>query len=107
MSEKEYFYEKKRNLEVIKHFDPEVLEAFRTFDKLSQADGELNRKTKQLIAVACAHMTRCPYCISGHTKMALKLGATKKELAEAIAVAAALSAGAPLAHSRFSLSEDI
>ena len=107
MSKKEYFYEKKANLEAMKHFDPKVLEAFRMFDKLSQAEGELNPKVKQLIAVACAHMTRCPYCISGHKKMALKLGASKKEIAEAITVAAALSAGAPLAHSRFALSEDV
>lgn len=107
MSEKEYFYEKKQNLEAIKYFDPKVLEAFRTFDQLSQAEGELSRKVKQLIAVACAHMTQCPYCISGHTKMALRLGASKKEIAEAITVAAALSAGAPLAHSRFALSEEI
>ena len=40
------------------------------------ADGALPAKTKQLIAVAVAHVTQCPYCIKGHTKAALRAGAS-------------------------------
>jgi AhpD family alkylhydroperoxidase len=67
------------------------------------ADGALSRKTKELIAVACAHMTRCPYCIDEHTKQAVEAGASEAEIAEAIMVAVALSMGAPLAHSSIAL----
>ena len=43
------------------------------------ADGALPAKTKQLIAVAVAHVTQCLYCIQGHTKAARKHGATPEE----------------------------
>jgi AhpD family alkylhydroperoxidase len=48
------------------------------------ADGALPVKVKQLIAVAVAHVTQCPYCIKGHTKAVLRHGATQQELMEAI-----------------------
>ncbi len=57
------------------------------------ADGALPGKTKQLIAVAVAHVTQCPYCIKGHTKAALRAGASREELMEAIWVAAEMRAG--------------
>jgi AhpD family alkylhydroperoxidase len=60
-------------------------------------------KTKQIIAVAVAHMTQCPYCISGHTKAALRAGATPEELMEAIWVASEMRAGAAYAHSTLML----
>jgi len=43
-------------------------------------------------------MTRCPYCIEGHTGAALTAGATKEEVAEVIQIAMSLSAGACIAH---------
>lgn len=51
------------------------------------AEGALSAKTKQIIAVAVAHVTQCPYCIKGHTKAARGAGATPQELMEAIWVA--------------------
>lgn len=66
-------------------------------------DGELSAKTKQLIAVAAAHITRCEYCIKGHTDGALKSGATAEEIMEAIWVAAEIRAGAAYAHSIIAL----
>ncbi len=57
------------------------------------ADGAVDEKTKQLIAVSVAHVTRCPYCIQGHTKAALRKGADEHELMEAIWVAAEMRAG--------------
>jgi AhpD family alkylhydroperoxidase len=78
---------------------PEILQAFMDFDGKVFADGALNTKIKELIAVACAHVTQCPYCIEGHTKKAKKAGASEAEIAEAIFVAASLRAGGALAHS--------
>ena len=46
---------------------PEIHSAFRAFGQRVFADGALPEKTKQLIAVAVAHVTQCPYCIRGHT----------------------------------------
>ncbi|MDR3097511.1 MAG: carboxymuconolactone decarboxylase family protein [Paraburkholderia sp.] len=82
---------------------PEALTAFRAFSSSVFADGALPAKTKQLIAVAVAHVTQCPYCIRGHTKEALKAGATESEIMEAIWVAAEMRAGAAYAHSALAL----
>lgn len=82
---------------------PHIQDAFSTFSKQVFADGALSSKTKQLIAVAVAHITQCPYCIRGHTKAALRHGATREELMEAIWVAAEMNAGAAYAHSLIAL----
>lgn len=68
-------------------------------------DGALPAKTKQIIAVAVAHVTQCPYCVKGHTKAALRHGTTDEELMEAIWVAAEMCAGAAYAHSALALEE--
>ena len=60
-------------------------------------------KMKQIIAVAVAHVTQCPYCIRGHTRAALRAGATQNELMEAIWVAAEMRAGGAYAHSALML----
>ena len=78
---------------------PEIYAAFRTFGQRVFADGALPSKTKELIAVAVAHVTQCPYCIRGHTERALNKGATEQELMEAIWVASEMRAGAAYAHS--------
>jgi len=82
---------------------PEVEAAFHAFSKQVFADGALPSKTKQIIAVAVAHVTQCPYCIRGHTKAALRQGADEKELMEAIWVAAEMRAGGAYAHSAIAL----
>ena len=82
---------------------PEIEEAFRTFSKKAFADGALPSKTKELIAIAVAHTTQCPYCIRGHTMLALRKGATEQEIMEAIWVAAEMRAGGAYAHSNMAL----
>ena len=82
---------------------PEADAAFRAFSAAVFAEGALTVKTKQLIAVAAAHITQCPYCIRGHTKAALKSGATREEIMEAIWVASEMRAGAAYAHSTLAL----
>lgn len=78
---------------------PETMKAWHDFSRQVFADGALPRKIKQLIAVAVAHTTQCPYCIRGHTEGALKDGATEQEIMEAIWVAAEMRAGGAYAHS--------
>lgn len=78
---------------------PKSEAAFQAFSQAVFADGALSNKTKQLIAVAVAHVTQCPYCIQGHTKAALRSGATAQELMEAVWVAAEMRAGGAFAHS--------
>ncbi len=82
---------------------PETLKAWQAFSRQAFADGALDRKTKQLIAVAVAHVTQCPYCIKGHTEGALKDGASEAEIMEAIWVAAEMRSGGAFAHSNLAL----
>ena len=79
--------------------------AFQAFSQKVFADGALPAKMKQIIAVAVAHVSQCPYCIKGHTKAALRHGASEKELMEAIWVAAEMRAGGAYAHSALALDE--
>jgi AhpD family alkylhydroperoxidase len=82
---------------------PNQQATFDIFGKAVFADGALSAKIKQIIAVAVAHVTQCPYCIHGHTKAALRAGATPEELMEAVWVAAEMRAGGAYAHSTLML----
>jgi AhpD family alkylhydroperoxidase len=84
---------------------PESEAAFQAFSQSVFADGALPTKIKQLVAVAVAHVTQCPYRIRGHTKAALRHGASQEELMEAIWVAAEMRAGAAYAHSALAIEE--
>ncbi len=88
-----------------KRLAPEIHDAFHAFSRKVFADGALPAKTKQLIAVAAAHVTQCPYCIRGHTRGALREGATREELMEAIWVGAEMRAGGAYAHSLLAIDE--
>lgn len=87
-----------------KELAPGIHEAWDRFSQAVFAEGALPEKTKQLIAVAVAHVTQCPYCITGHTKLAKRKGATDEEIMEAIWVAAEMRAGGAYAHSTIALS---
>jgi AhpD family alkylhydroperoxidase len=88
-----------------KELTPESEAAFLAFSQKVFAEGALPAKIKQIIAVAVAHVTQCPYCIQGHTKAALRHGATEKELLEAIWIAAEMRAGGAYAHSVLAIEE--
>src|SRR6187401_1147386 len=97
---------RQENLTKIKKMNelaPEVMKAFWAFDKLAVADGAIPVKYKELIAVAVAVTTQCPYCIDIHAANARKAGASDAELAEAAMVAAALRAGAAVTHATHAL----
>src|SRR5437588_1959274 len=91
----------KENLAKLKTMDglaPEVMKAFWAFDKAAVAAGAIPIKYKELIAVAVALTTQCPYCIDIHSANARKAGATDIEMFEAAMVTAALKAGAVVTH---------
>jgi AhpD family alkylhydroperoxidase len=105
MSEQEQIYPPatRELVEQRQRLAPKPAEAFKAFSQSVFADGALPAKTKQLIAVAVAHVTQCPYCIRGHTKAAMQHGATPEEIMEAIWVAAEMRAGGAYAHSAIAL----
>ena len=82
---------------------PENERAFQEFSRQVFAPGALDAKTKQLIAVAVAHVTQCPWCIRSHTKLARRDGATEQEVIEAMWVAAEMRAGASVSHALIAL----
>ena len=77
---------------------PAAIQAYRAFDKAAMADGAVPVKYKELMALAVAFTTQCAYCIEIHAGKARKAGATDAEIAETVAVAAALRAGAAVTH---------
>ena len=96
----------KENLTKIKKMNelaPEAMKAFWAFDKLAVAEGAIPVKYKELIAVAVAVTTQCPYCIDIHAANARRAGATDAELTEATIVAAALRAGGAITHATHAL----
>ena len=86
-----------------KKLAPGIHEAFTNFSERVFAEGALPVKTKQLIAVAVAHVTQCPYCIRGHARLTHRKGASEQEIMEAIWVAAEMRAGGAYAHSVIAL----
>src|SRR3954466_4372538 len=99
----------KKNLAKLKKMDelaPEVMKAFWVFDKAAVAEGAIPVKYKELIAVAVALTTQCPYCIDIHSGSARKAGATDAEITEAAMVAAALRAGGAVTHATHALSKE-
>lgn len=61
-------------------------------------DGTLSAREKSLIALAVAHVVKCPYCIDAYTKDGLERGITKEEMMEGVHVGAAIESGATLVH---------
>jgi AhpD family alkylhydroperoxidase len=82
---------------------PEAFKGFAAFDEAAFKGGAIPLKYKELMAVAVALTTQCPYCIEIHAKKARKAGATEQELAETTLVAAALRAGGAITHGTHTL----
>jgi AhpD family alkylhydroperoxidase len=77
---------------------PNAMQAFVAFDKAVLAEGAIPRKYKELMAIAVALTTQCPYCIDLHTDKARETGASDSEIAETVLIAAALRAGGAITH---------
>jgi AhpD family alkylhydroperoxidase len=100
------------------YHDPADLKLLGEFKKLAPAefkgfveldsivgrdDGKIPRKYRELIALAVACTTQCPYCLDVHTRNAKKAGATREEVVESAMLAAALRAGAATTHGALAL----
>ena len=77
---------------------PAAWKGFVEFDKAAFADGAVPLKYKELMALAVALTTQCPYCLEIHKGRALKTGASHAEISETVLVAAAMRAGAAVTH---------
>ncbi|MBS3177018.1 carboxymuconolactone decarboxylase family protein [Candidatus Woesearchaeota archaeon] len=84
---------------------PEQTKAFFNFQKEVFKDGAVDKKTKELIAVAVAHAIQCAYCIESHAGKARAAGWEDKAIAEAVGVAASVRAGAVLTHAQHAFPE--
>ena len=76
----------------------DAMKAFVAFDKAAMAAGAIPIKYKELMALAVAFTTQCPYCIEIHANKARQAGVTDQEISEAVFVAAALRAGGAVTH---------
>jgi AhpD family alkylhydroperoxidase len=103
MPEYHYSVDTKEQRAFLGSVKKDYLNAFGAFNNKVFEEGAIPQKTKELIAIACAHITHCPYCITGHVNRAKELGATDEEIAEAIFVAVAMAAGASMAHSSIAM----
>jgi AhpD family alkylhydroperoxidase len=82
---------------------PEAFKAFVAFDEAVVKHGVVPLKYKELIAIAVALTTQCPYCVDIHAKKAKRAGATDQEIAETTLIAAALRAGGAVTHGTHAL----
>lgn len=87
------------NVGELQKLSPDTIKGYLTASGAGSRTGHLDEKTRQLIALAVAVTTRCDGCISIHSNDAVKAGATREELAEALGVAVAMNAGAALVYS--------
>ena len=75
---------------------PEVMQSFSDLGRSATADGVLDAKTKELIALALSVAARCDPCIGFHAKALVKLGATRQELDETLGVTTYMGGGPSL-----------
>lgn len=72
---------------------PEAMGAFASLYRAASADGALDKKTKELIALSISVAIRCEKCIAVHARAAARHGATEAETVEALMVAVELAGG--------------
>jgi AhpD family alkylhydroperoxidase len=91
-------------LKEMRKLAPADFDAWAALNNITQSEkGAVPKKFRELIAVAVALTTQCPYCIEVHSKAAKAAGATREELAETTFLAAALRAGGAAAHGTMAL----
>jgi AhpD family alkylhydroperoxidase len=95
----EYHKEIATRLGELMKLSPDTVRGYQTLSAANSKTGKLDEKTRQLISLAVAVTTHCDGCIVVHSEAALKAGATKDEIAEALGVAVAMNAGAALIYS--------
>ena len=88
----------KKGISLMK-LSPDTVRGYQMLSAAGSKTNHLDEKTRQLISLAVAVTTRCDGCIVVHTDAALKAGAKKEEIAEALGVAVGMNAGAALVYS--------
>lgn len=83
-------------LSTLRTSTPEVMKSFSDLGKSATADGVLDAKTKELIALALSVAARCDPCIGFHAKALVKLGATRQEVDEVLGVTTYMGGGPSL-----------
>ncbi len=78
---------------------PDIVRGYRSLGDAGAKDSLLGMKTRELIALGVAVTRQCDGCITTHTAAALKAGATREEIVEALGVAIAVNTGAALIYS--------
>lgn len=81
---------------VLKKAAPDAMNGFYAMSKAAAADGALDKKTKELIALAIGVTQRCDGCIGFHAKALKDLGSTKEEIAEVMAMCVYMGGGPAL-----------
>ncbi|HVJ53098.1 MAG TPA: carboxymuconolactone decarboxylase family protein [Aliidongia sp.] len=94
-----------KKLSSLGKLSPKTMDGFSAFNDAALAEGAIPKKYKELMALAVALTTQCPYCLEIHRKEALAAGVTETELAETVFIAAALRAGAAITHGTHLLAE--
>ncbi|MGV1868872.1 MULTISPECIES: carboxymuconolactone decarboxylase family protein [unclassified Rhizobium] len=96
---KEYLGQVLSGVGAIGKASPDIVKGYQTLGGAASKTGLLGPKVNELIALAVAVTVRCDGCIAVHTAAAVKAGATKEEIIEALGTAAAINAGAALVYS--------
>ena len=97
MSESIYKDDISQYMKKLKDLVPELNDSWMGYHNEVFKEGAISNKDKQLIAMACAHITGCPYCIRARTKSSKAQGATDEQIAEAVFIAMRLAMGQPYA----------
>ena len=79
---------------------PDQMKGFHNFMEFVEKEGALNKKSKELIAIACAVLAHCEWCIAFHVKGALDAGATKEEILESTWVGVLMGGGPSLMYAQ-------
>jgi len=82
---------------------PDVMKGFSAMAKAAGAEGALDAKTKELVAMGIAIAARCDGCIAFHSKTALDLGTTREELMEVAGMAVYMGGGPSLMYAALAL----
>ncbi len=93
-----YDHQSLSKLPHMKALAPAAMQAFEAFDRAAMAAGAIPRRYKELIALAVALTTQCPYSLAVHRTNAVNAGVTEAEIAEAVFIAASMRATAAIAH---------
>lgn len=99
MSWKAFLNDNVKRMGILQKETPETFAGFGQMGAAAKVDGALSEKTKEFIALGIAVSTRCESCIAFHVKSLVRLGATRAEMSEALAMISYMGGGPAIAYS--------